>query len=318
MSHGYGERHLPPRPSVDAWSLKVTAGNPWPNLYLVGVVRGGTTSLWGYLQQHPEIFMSPVKEPHFFTTAGATLAPAYATEEAYLRLFAGAHEPVRGEASASYFGDPASPAAIKRVSPDAKILVMLRNPVERAYSHYWHAVGNGRESRPFGEAVREELAGRRPEGTEPYVRRGFYSESLRRYLDLFGDNVRVLFLEELSRDPSSTMRDVFGFIGVDPEVAVDLAPERRNVFQLPRGRVARWILTSHLSRATATLVVPRRLRPRVEQLLLASPARPAMDVELRDLLAGVYEPDEETLRSIVGRPLPWRVRDSGSTVERNA
>src|ERR1051325_5513993 len=61
----------------------------WPNLFVVGVMRGGTTSLCGYLERHPEIFMSPVKEPHFFTRAGATLAPRYATKKAYLDLFKG-------------------------------------------------------------------------------------------------------------------------------------------------------------------------------------------------------------------------------------
>jgi hypothetical protein len=250
--------------------------------------------------------MSPVKEPHFFTTAGAKHAPRYSTEREYLGLFSGAREPLRGEASASYFGDAASPAAIKAVSPDAKIVVILRDPIERAYSHYWHAVSNGRESRAFAEAVRAELADERPEGTEPYIRRGFYSPPLRRYLDQFGDNVRVLFLEELSRDPARTMHGLFDFLGVAPEAAEELAVERRNAFQLPRGRVAGWILRSGEARRATASLVPLGLRARLERLLVASPPRPAMDADLRLLLAGVYRSDEDTLESILQRPLPWR------------
>jgi hypothetical protein len=282
------------------------ATTQWPNLFVAGVMRGGTTSLWGYLDRHPEIFMSPVKEPHFFTKAGVTLAPGYATEKAYLGLFAGASERVRGEASASYFTDGDSPAAIKRVSPDAKILVILRDPVERAHSHYWHAVSNGHEVRTFAEAVRDELAGLRPDGAEIYVQRGFYSEPLRRYLDHFGDNVHVLFLEELSREPTATMREVFAFLEVDPGVAEELGVERRNEFRLPRGRFASRILRSRRFREVAARLVPRRLRHSVEEVLFATGTRPAIPAESRALLADVYASDEDALQSILGRSLPWK------------
>lgn len=290
------------------------ATTQWPNLFVVGVMRGGTTTLSGYLERHPEIFMSPVKEPHFFTKAGAMLAPRYATEKAYLGLFAGASERIRGEASASYFTDGDSPAAIKRVSPDTKILVILRDPVERAHSHYWHAVGNRRETRTFAEAVRDELAGLRPDGAETYVKRGFYSEPLRRYLDHFGDNVHVLFLEELSREPTATMREVFAFLGVDPGAAENLAVERRNEFRLPRGRLASRILRSRRLRGVAARLVPRRLRPSVEGVLFATGARPAMPEESRALLVDVYASDEDALQSILGRSLPWK-RPSGTAGE---
>jgi hypothetical protein len=283
----------------------------WPNLFVVGVMRGGTTSLCGYLERHPEIFMSPVKEPHFFTKAGATLAPRYATKKAYLGLFKGASERVRGEASASYFTDGDSPAAIKRVSPDTKILVILRDPVERAHSHYWHAANNGHETRTFAEAIRDELAGLRPDGAEVYVKRGFYSEPLQRYLDHFGDNVHVLFLEDLSREPTATMREVFAFLDVDPGAAEDLVVERRNEFRLPRGRLAGRILRSARLRGVAARLVPRRLRPSIEGALLATGARPAMPAELRALLADVYASDEDLLQSILGRSLPWK-RPSGT------
>lgn len=290
------------------------AATQWPNLFVVGVVRGGTTTLWGYLDQHPEIFMSPVKEPHFFTKAGSTLAPRYATSEAYLGLFSGARERVRGEASASYFTDGDSPVAIKRMSPDTKILVILRDPAERAHSHYWHAVSNGLETRTFPEAVQDELAGVRLDGVETYVGRGLYSEPLRRYLDHFGDNVHVLFLEELSREPAATMREVFAFLGVDPGAADDLVVERRNEFRLPRGRFASRILRSARFRGVAARLVPRRLRPSVEGALFARGARPAMSAESRALLADVYAPDEDALESILGRSLPWK-RFPGTTSE---
>jgi len=158
-------------------------------------MKGGTTSLWGYLDQHPEIYMAPVKEPHFFTRAEPlatrALIHSYTDEQSYLDLFSDARdEKLRGEASASYFADPETPALIKQVSPDAKILVILRDPVERAYSHYWHVVAYGAERRTFSDTVRNELAGDQHPGVEPYAAGGFYVEPLQRYFRTFGDSVR--------------------------------------------------------------------------------------------------------------------------------
>jgi Sulfotransferase family len=280
----------------------------WPNLFLVGVVRGGTSSLWGYLDQHPDIYMTPVKEPHFFTDANPTLTPTYKDEQAYLDLFAGAREPVRGEASASYFGDSASPPAIKRASPDAKILVSLRDPVERAHSHYWQQVTFGQETRSFSDAVQEELAGKRREGLDRYVRRGFYSEPLQRYLDTFGQDVHVVFLEEMTSDPRTTLRGVFAFLGVDPAFADGLVAERRNTFQLPRGRLASSVLHSRMLRAVGRQIVPLRYRSRLEGSLLASRQKPPLDPGARRLLEDVYRPDAEALERILGRELPWSKR----------
>lgn len=284
------------------------AGPRWPNLFLVGVVRGGTSSLWGYLNQHPEIYMTPVKEPHFFTDANPALTPAYKDEHAYLDLFAGAREPVRGEASASYFGDSASPPAIKRASPEAKILISLRDPVERAHSHYWHQVTFGKEKRSFSDAVREELAGVRRQDLDRYVRRGFYSEPLQRYLETFGQNVHVVFFEEMTRDPTATLGGVFAFLGVDRDVTHRLVVERRNAFQLPRGRMAGSIIHSRSLRAAGRRIVPRGFRPRLEEALLASREKPLIEPGVRRLLEGAYSSDCEALERILGRQLPWSRR----------
>jgi hypothetical protein len=276
----------------------------WPNLFLVGVVKGGTSSLWGYLDQHPDIFMSPLKEPHFFTNADPAGSTSVKDERAYLQLFAGARERLRGEASVSYFGDSASPPAIKQVSPEAKILVILRDPVERTYSHYWDSVQYGDERRAFPEAVQAELAGDRRPGVEPYVKRGFYTEHLDRYLETFGENVHVLFLEEMTRDPKAELRRVFEFLRIDADVADRLTVERRNTFALRRRPAAR-LVRSPTMRKVGRLLVPFSLRPRVESLLFKRGSKPPMDDNVRQLLREVYERDRGALERLLGRPVPW-------------
>src|SRR5918999_4531871 len=117
------------------------AAGPWPNLFVVGAARAATTSLWRYLDEHHDIWMALVKEPNFFSGVPAVLAPTVHDEASYLRLFApGAACKLRGEASTSYLWHEGVPAAIKRASPEARIVISLRDPVERAYSAYWLAV----------------------------------------------------------------------------------------------------------------------------------------------------------------------------------
>jgi len=273
-------------------------------LFVVGVVRGGTTSLADCLAQHPEIFMSPVKEPHFFTASEPPLTPVIKDEREYLDLFAGASEHLRGEASASYFADPTAAPAIKRVSPDAKILVILRDPIERAASHYWHAVQYGREKRTFGDAVADELAGRPRPGSPLYVRRGMYSGSLRQYLEIFGENVHVVFLEELTLRPQEQLMEVFRFLGVEEDVAERITLLRLNAFRLPRPTTGR-LVGSEVGRRIGRRLVPRRYRSHIEALLFRAPERPPIDPTLRRVLNDAYEGDREPLERLLGRNVPW-------------
>jgi hypothetical protein len=131
--------------------------DPWPNLFIVGAAKAGTTSLYHYLAQHPDIYMAPVKEPHFFSRIHPApeleaFFPHVSDEADYLSLFANAHaETVRGEASTSYLSHPDVADAIWQKRPEAKIVIMLRDPVERAYSNYWYDV---REASSVGRSPR--------------------------------------------------------------------------------------------------------------------------------------------------------------------
>jgi Sulfotransferase domain len=278
----------------------------WPNLFIVGAGKAGTSSLSDYLNQHPEIFMSPVKEPHFFSDARPALETPVRDEERYLRLFeASSTEKLLGEASISYFWDPASPLAIKRVSPAAKILVLLREPLERSYSHYWHALKNGVETRSFLEAVEDELGGRFDPQREPYLERSLYTEPLERYLTVFGKSVLVLFFEELARDVVRELKTVFDFLGVTAAAAERIDTRTRNAFALPRNRLAATLVHSRHVRQTARAIVPQGRRTRLEQLLLSKRDKPPIEAEALTLVDGFFDADRVRLERLLGRPLPW-------------
>jgi len=280
----------------------------WPNLFIVGAPKGGTTTLWRYLDQHPDIFMCPAKEPNFFLDP--TPPVRVPTEDAYLRLFSGAgDERWLGEASGRYFSDPATPGLIEATVPEARIVISLRDPVERAYSSYWHDVKFGIETRPVAVVVDEQLdASELPVGADPekkHVYLGFYSQHVKRFLDRFGNAARVGFLEDLHADPTRESASIFDFLGVDPEVARQISPGAHNVFAQPRNRLAARLMASPTARAGGRAVFPEPLRTWVESLVLRRGQKPPLDDALRERLQAAFEADREPLERLLGRPVPW-------------
>ena len=136
----------------------------WPNLFLVGAAKAGTTSVYDELARHPAIYMSPMKEPHYFSRIQpsperAAFFPHVTDEDEYMALFDGVtEERLVGEASTSYLWDASAAERIQSVAPEASILIMLRNPVERAYSQYWNDVREGIEARSLHRCPRRGTA----------------------------------------------------------------------------------------------------------------------------------------------------------------
>lgn len=204
-----------------------------PNFFIIGAAKAGTTSLYRYLEQHPQIYMSPIKEPNFFALEGQPLDFRGPDDRLYIEQFsvtereryealfeASGPEPVRGEASALYLYSPQAPARIYRDVPDAKIVAVLRHPVDRAYSAFLHLLRDAREPLPSFEAALGAEEARVRGGWEHlwHLRgMGFYGEQLGRYYRCFGrERIRVYLYEELQREPEGVIADILSFLGVDP------------------------------------------------------------------------------------------------------
>jgi Sulfotransferase family len=284
-----------------------------PNFFLVGAAKSGTTSLYASLAAHPEIFLSPLKEPHYFSRfevdrRTARLHRIVRDEESYRELFSGATtEPVVGEGSTSYLWDPQAPGRIAQAAPGARIVAILRDPVDRAYSHYLNDVREGFESRTFLEAVTQELA-RPGEQRWPslYVGFGRYGEQLPRYLDRF-DAVHVLFFEQFVADAQGELRRVLEFLEVDPDRArVEAAAE--NPYARPRSELARRLFGSAPVRLAARAVVPASLRPAGRRLVWRRDEKHPIDPRARALLDNVFRPDVRRVAELVGAEPPWAPR----------
>jgi Sulfotransferase domain len=300
-------RILRRRVADTAECLSVT-GKRWPTLFVVGAARAGTSSLWAYLDQHPQIFMSRRKEPHFFTDHRPSIVTPVSDEQTYLNLFARARPgQILGEASPSYLTDPPAPAAIARVSPDARIVAILRDPVARAHSAYWHRRRYGKDQRSFLEAIQTQLA--EPDLGPPgkgYLRGGLYAEAIRRYLETFGsERVLVLFLTELAADTRGELKRIFEFLGVDPTAAERMRLPVRNATSLPRNALVGRLYRSAGLRALGRRLVPDSLHATAENVLLMRGGTPPLDPEARRLMEAFYAPEPAALEQLLGRPVPW-------------
>ncbi len=219
-----------------------TAGaRPFPDVIIVGAQRAGTTSLLRYLDQHPQVRRSLKKEVHYFDVNHHRGERWYRGH--FPRVPAGAGLCVL-ESSPYYLFHPRAPERIARLLPDVKLIALLRDPVERALSHYFHEVRRGREELAPLEAFRAEagrLAGEeeklwaddryvsRPHRRFSYQARGVYAPQLRRFEPwLRSGQLRVVQSEELYAQPAAVLADLFGFLGVDAAFRCpDLRP--RNV-----------------------------------------------------------------------------------------
>jgi Sulfotransferase family len=296
------------------------ASGAWPNLFLVGAAKAGTTSLYRELARHPAIYMSPMKEPHFFSQIHPApdrkgFFPHVADEDEYLALFDGATtEELLGEASTSYLWDRQAAARIKRAVPEARILIMLRDPVDRAYSQYWNDVREGIERRSFLDALLDEQRSG-PGGwgvSSLNIDCGRYADQVQRYLDRFGARVHVLFFEDFVRDEVSTIADVHSFLGVR-SVPAGAARRRMNPASLPRNRLSAALLASGKLRRVVRSTVPRSLRSRLRVGLLQRATPPPMDPAARALLTEIFRPEVGRLAELLGRHVPWEAQVAGGS-----
>jgi hypothetical protein len=287
----------------------------WPNFFLVGAAKAGTTSLYAYLSQHPEVFFPAIKEPHYFTQVRPSaeqwfFIEAITKRSAYLRLFAGADgHAVVGDASPSYLWHPEVPQRIREAAPTARIAMILRDPLDRAYSHYLMDFREGVQHRPFYQALLEDM-NRPVRGwgvSYLYYELGLYSEQVQRYLDIFGpDRIKILLFDEFRCDVKRALRDVALFLDLDPTPLQGIDTSKmHNSYAAPRNPLMRRLAGAKFSRIIGQTIVPRRLGAFIfNKWFIKSAPKPPIDSQARDLLCSLYEPDLLKLERLLGRPLP--------------
>lgn len=262
-----------------------------PTFIVVGANKGGTTSIYHYLKQHKEVYLSPVKEPHYFSkdidinlfkrefahnklqdidkyVSGDMKDEFHAAFirdiEQYKKLFSRVREEKAiGELSTSYLYSKVAAHEIKELLPSCKIIICLRNPLERAYSHYrmnlW--TGNSNEF-DFYKALVDDY-NHTPKvwgNAHLYTEIGLYYEQVKRYLDIFGkENVKIIFTEDMKKNTQQVVKELYEFIGVDNTFVPDTSTMYNEVFT-PKYKNITWFLNKSGIRPLMKRLSPQILK----------------------------------------------------------
>lgn len=299
-----------------------------PNFIVAGATKAGTTSLYEYLRQHPDIFMPEDpkrKEPQYFLNRGSGVA----SFQDYLNLFSGAGGcQAVGEASTAYLYATESPGWIRDTLGPIKIIIVLRDPAKRAYSLWAYMARQGFENVvSFEKALALEEA-RRNDPEFPlaclelaqdyfYFDTGLYHDPVNRYFDVFGrERVKIGLFEDLVKDPFTFCREIFEFLDVDPDF--------RPVIDIHnQGRIPRFIPLQYLAQRAllgrgettpavrAASLLPRNVRGRflmkLKELNRALGSKPMMPATAYASLSEKYKPEIARLEGLLGRDLSiWR------------
>jgi len=280
-----------------------------PNFMIIGIAKAGTTSLHRYLDQHPQVFMCPMKGTNFF---GYEDARAWKwTDEgdppllqhfpvktlaAYEATFAGAADEIAiGEASPQYFRCPTAARRIHECLPNVKLVASLRNPADRAFSGFLMRTRRGEAVK----SIYEELT-----PAASHVREGFYYERMKRYFDLFArDQIKIIMFEEFKRDSVKVVVDLFDFLGVDTNFVPDTST-KHNPAGVPKSRLLNRLFFNPTLVRTAQSLFPERVQQMVKKIRqqnLKTP--PKFPPDLHAKLLDHYRSDILKLEVLLDRDL---------------
>jgi Sulfotransferase family len=306
-----------------------------PNFFLVGAPRAGSTSLYHHLDQHPDIFMGPMKEINYFSDElrgtnyapelqpqvrrdeeaqrryldGPTLEKRFAgivTEwDDYCRLYAGVREErAIGEASIGYLWSKSAPERISAYMPTAKILIVLRNPIDRAYSQHLQNINSNGFRGSFRDHLEAALANQGNETISilhPFLEFGLYADQVLRYQRLFPPEQIGLWLYE-ERSAPGFLKQVYEFLGVDGEFVPDTSA-RYLEQQIPQVPGLNTMLKNGRVRGVLRKLVPPTMRSSLHGLVYKRSRSMQMDRTDRELLIGYYREDVGRLGEILRRDL---------------
>jgi hypothetical protein len=269
-----------------------------PNFLVIGSQKAGTTSLYNILKEHPQVFMAEKKEVNFFF-----LDSEFRKGIEHYQKFFSDISPGKiacGEASPGYICHPLAPARIKEYLPNVKLILTVRNPIERAYSQYWDNRMTLSEPHEFAQTLDFALNDTYEPGKPGYFSRGTYMQYIQRYLKLFSpDQLLVLLFDDLRQDPSKFYRMCFEFLGVDSDFR---PPDMDRAFN-PSSVWDNLIYTWFFERPPAQRFLPPRLKRLVFWGRQKRFRYPPMDETTRQRLVEFYTPWNQELAAFLKRDL---------------
>jgi len=277
-----------------------------PNFFIVGTPKSGTTSLFHYFEANPEIFVPQVKEPHYFSCPEVK-ETYYKTEiidndSDYLNLYKTENEyKAIGDFSSSYLFNKSSAKRIKEFNPEAKIIIVLRNPAERALSHYLMDFNLG-----YVDVSLIEIINNRKQYQkfyEQYIELGLYHEQIAIYQQYFNSsNIKVILSDLLYSDTEETVKSLFDFINTSSSINLDLS-QKYNQYNEPRFKILKQFIQS----SKLKNIIPLGLKETLKKIIYKQNAEKPKFVEEKLILEDLYKDSILETEKIIGQDLSiWK------------
>ena len=284
-----------------------------PNFFIVGGSRCGTTNMSYYLNEHPQVFIPyGLSEPYYF--ARLDIPNNFKREsmirdyKKYLALFkkANNHRAV-GEASSVYLSCPHSASEIKKAFPNSKIIISVRNPIERAHASYFSYKFMKLDKRSFTEMLdwHENKIKNNEFFIDSILESGFYSKHIKRFQENFSaDKIKIIIFEEYVKNITPTINSILAFLGIDEKMEFDEQP--KGAYRVPKNKMAKLLLENATFRKTATKLIPTITRQNIgDKYFVKQTTKPPMLQQERERLKKIYESEVRELEILLGKKLPW-------------
>ena len=278
------------------------------DFFIVGAPKAGTTSLYHYLNEHPQVEMSSQKEPDYFSDKAIHKQGMYYgknrvnTLDKYESLFVQKESVVYGEGSVSYLFYDNVAEDIKKYNPNAKIIIMLRNPIERAFSHYLMDYRLGLVSDSFENIITKKSEHKNAHlFYQQYIEVSKYANQIQRYLDFFEkENILFIDYEDFKNNVAKTVDQVYDFLNISTEFAADINA-KYNTFTMPKNKGIRFIYSFVFLRKILTFFLPLCLVKNFRAFLFKADKKPELLKESRSQLSKIFKNDIKKLDEVLGK-----------------
>ena len=278
------------------------------DFFIVGAPKAGTTSLYHYLNEHPQVEMSSQKEPDYFSDKAINEQGMYYgknrvnTLDKYESLFVQKESVVYGEGSVSYLFYDNVAEDIKKYNPNAKIIIMLRNPIERAFSHFLmdYRLGLIRDS--FENVIANKSKHKNAHlFYQQYIEVSKYTTQIQRYLDFFEkDSILFIDYDDFKKNVSETVDKAYNFLNISTDFAANINT-KYNAFTMPKNKIIRFIYSFVFLRKILTFLFPIYLVRNIRGFLFKEDEKPELLKETRVLLGKIFNDDIRKLEEVLGK-----------------
>jgi len=284
-----------------------------PNFFIVGGTKSATTNISYYLNEHSKVFVSELNEPYYYCRFDVPKTfnreSMITDKKKYLDLFKKAtnHQAI-GEATSVYLHCPHAAAEIKKDNPESKIIIVIRNPIDKCYSSYFSYKFMNLDNRSFSEKI--DIFEKQIENDEFYIfnfiEQGFFSKHIKRYQNVFSpDKIKIVFFEEYIKNVHAHIDSILEFLDISEKIELTVQP--KNSYRIPKNKITELLLNSSKFRNLSTKIIPTIQRQKIgEKFFVKQTKIPEMSQDERKRLRKIYELEYQNLTIMLGKKPPWK------------